>query len=416
MKTDEACTRRGMWCASEMKRQRNELDEVTVTLRALGMFWDPKPGGQIHGFAVSSGFASYTTISNSLMSMYTKAGQFDGPLLIFETMCYTDIVSWNTILSGFRTSEGALNFAHRMNFNGVVFYPVTYTTILAFCADHEDFLFGLQLHSLIFKSGLDGEVFVGNALISMYSRLRRLIEARSVFDEMANEDLVSWNAILSGYSQEGNHGLGAIIVFIEMVGEGMGLDHVSFTSAVSACGHEMNLELGKQIHGLTIKSGYGMHDDRNVVSWTTMISIDEEDAISLFNEMRLDGVYPNDVTFVGLIHAISIRKLVEEGKMIHGFCIKTGFLSKHNVCNSLITMYAKLESMHDSIKVFEELNCREIISWNALISGYAQNGLCQDALKTFLVATMESKPNNYTFGSVLSPIGDAQDIYLKYGQ
>ncbi|CAL2281017.1 unnamed protein product [Prunus armeniaca] len=195
MKTDEACTRRGMWCASEMKRQRNELNEVTVTLRALDMFCkqlqlhlyhdidevtvtlsvkacqgDPKSGCQIHGFAVSSGFSSYTTISNSFMCMYTKAGQFDGPLLIFETMCYTDIVSWNTILSGFRTSE-------------------------------------------------DGEVFVGNALISMYSRLRRLIEARSVFDEMANEDLVSWNAILSGYSQEGNHELGAIFVFIEMVGE-----------------------------------------------------------------------------------------------------------------------------------------------------------------------------------------------------
>ncbi|CAL2280952.1 unnamed protein product [Prunus armeniaca] len=238
------------------------------------------------------------------MSMYTKAGQFDGPLLIFETMCYADLVSWNTILSGFRTSEGALNFAHRMNFNGVVFYLVTYTTILAFCADHEDFLFGLQLHYLIFKSGLDGDIFVGNALISMYSRLRRLIEARSVFDEMANEDLISWNAILSGYSQEGNHGLVAIFVFIEMVAEGMG----------------------------------------------------RRRCISLFNEMRLDGVYPNDVTFVGLIHAVSIRKLVEEGEMIHGYCIKTGFLSKHNVCNSLITMYAKLESMHDSIEVFEELN------------------------------------------------------------
>ncbi|CAL2281249.1 unnamed protein product [Prunus armeniaca] len=226
---------------------------------------------------------------------------------------------------------------------------------------------------------------------------------------MANEDLVSWNAILAGYSQEGNHGLEAIFVFIEMVGEGMGLDHVSFTSAVSACGHEMNLELGKQIHGLTIKSGYGSHvsvcnvlistyskcevtedaklvfqcmNYRNIVSWTTMISIDEEDAISLFNEVRLDGVYPNDVTFVGIIHAISIRKLVEEGEMIHGFCIKAGFLSKHNVCNSL---------------------------------GYAQNGLCQDALKTYLVATMESKPNNYTFGIVLSAIGALLDMYAKRG-
>ncbi|CAL8166542.1 unnamed protein product [Prunus armeniaca] len=304
MKTDEACTRRGMWCASEMKRQRNELDEVNVTLRALGMF----------------------------------CKQLQLPL-------------------SHNIDEVTLTLAVKGTPNPEDKFTVTYTTILAFCADHEDFLFGLQLHSLIFKSGLDGEVFVGNALISMYSRLRRLIEARSLFDEMANGDLVSRNAILSGYSQEGNHGLGAIIVFIEMVGEGMGLDHVSFTSAVSACGHEMNLELGKQIHGLTIKSGYGMHDDRNVVSWTTMISIDEEDAISLFNEMRLDGVYPNDVTFVGLIHAISIRKLVEEGEMIHGFCIKTGFLSKHNVCNSLITMYAKLESMHDSINGMLRTGC-----------------------------------------------------------
>ncbi|CAL9027997.1 unnamed protein product [Prunus brigantina] len=128
---------------------------------------------------------------------------------------------------------------------------------------------------------------------------------------MANEDLVSWNAILSGYSQEGNHGLEAIFVFIEMVGEGMGLDHVSFNSAVSACGHEMNLELVKQIHGLTIKSGYGSH-----------VSVCNVRCHPLFNEMRLDGVYPNDVTFVGLIHAISIRKLVLEGEMIHGpiFC------------------------------------------------------------------------------------------------
>ncbi|BBH08479.1 Pentatricopeptide repeat superfamily protein [Prunus dulcis] len=248
---------------------------------------------------------------------------------------------------------------------------------------------------------------------------RWLIEARNVFDEMANEDLVSWNAILSGYSQEGNHGLEAIFVFIEMVGEGMGLDHVPFTSAVSACGHEMNLELG-----LTIKSGYGSHVSvcNVLISTYSKCEVTEDAKLVLqcMNDRnvtkKMPSLYPNDFTFVGLIHAISIRKLVEEGEMIHGFCIKTGFLSMHNVCNSLITMYAKFDSIHDSIKVFEELNCREIISWNALISGYARNGLCQDALKTFLEATIESKPNNYTFGSVLSAIGDAQDTSLKYGQ
>ncbi|XP_015901811.3 pentatricopeptide repeat-containing protein At4g32430, mitochondrial [Ziziphus jujuba] len=419
------------------------IDEVTVALAIKACQRDTKLGCQTHGVAISSGFISYITVSNSLMNMYSKSGKFERALYIFESLCCPDIVSWNTILSGCRNSDDALSFALQMNFNGVVFDPVTCTTVLAFCYDHDTFLFGMQLHSLILKFGLDCEIFVGNALITMYSRWGRLLEARRVFDEMPNRDLVSWNAMLSGYTQEGDHGLEAVLIFIKMVKEGMDLDHVSFTSAVSACGYEKNLELGRQIHSLAIKSGYGTHasvsnvlistyskceviedaklvfqlmHERNVVSWTTRISMEEDDVMSLFNEMRLEGVYPNDVTFVGLIHAISIKNLVEEGQIIHGFCIKSSFLSELNVLNSFITMYAKLNSMQDSVKVFEELNCREIISWNALISGFAQNGLCQKALQMFLSAIIECKPNHYTFGSVLSAIADAEDISLKYGQ
>ncbi|XP_031252658.1 pentatricopeptide repeat-containing protein At4g32430, mitochondrial-like [Pistacia vera] len=420
-----------------------DIDEVTIAIALKACSGDQKPGCQIHGFSITSGFISYITVSNSLMNMYCKSGQFDRALCIFNNLSNPDIVSWNTILSGFPKNEDALQFALRMNLYGVVFDAVTYTIILAVCLDQRGFLFGLQLHSLIVKFGLDSDTFVGNALITLYSRWGHLVEARSVFDAMPNKDLVSWNAMISGYTQEGNYGLEAIWAFIDMVREGIRLDHVSFTSAVSACGHERNLQLGRQIHGLTIKTGYGTHlsvgnvlistyskceaiedaklvfdwmDERNVVSWTTMISMNDADAVFLFGEMRIDGVDPNDVTFVGLLHAITVRHLAKEGQMIHGFCIKTGFVLESNVCNSLITMYAKFQSMQDSKKVFEELNYREIISWNALISGYAQNGLCQAALSTFLLASSESKPNQYTFGSVLSAIGSAEDISLKHGQ
>ncbi|KAJ7956679.1 Pentatricopeptide repeat-containing protein [Quillaja saponaria] len=344
---------------------------------------------------------------------------------------------------GFEESEDALHFALRMNLNGVVFDPVSYTTALSFCSDDIEFFFGLQLHSHIVKNGFDCENFVGNALITMYSRWGRLVEARRVFDKMPIRDLVSCNAMISGYTQEGDCGLEAVLVFSNMVREGMMLDHVSFTSALSACSQERNVELGKQIHALTIKTGHDAHvsvgnilisayvkfevvqdaklvfqimSDRNVVSWTTMICVNEEDAVSLFSAMRMQGVYPNDVTFIGLIHAITIRSMVKEGHMVHGFCIKTSFLSETNVCNSLITMYAKFASMQESRRIFEELRCRETISWNALISGYAQNGLHQEALLTFLSAIIETKPNQYTFGSVLSAIGSAEDLSLKYGQ
>ncbi|KAF2282375.1 hypothetical protein GH714_043837 [Hevea brasiliensis] len=388
----------------------NSIDEVSIALALKACSGDILLGSQIHGFSITSGLGSHITVPNALMNMYCKSGHFNEALRIFQNLTDRDIVSWNTVLSGFQRSEHALNFAWKMNSSGVVFDAVTYTTVLAFCSMNEEW--------------------------------GRLLEARRVFEEMPARDLVSWNAIISGYTQEGI-GLEAIWIFIEMVRKGIQLDHVSFTSAISACGHEKNLELGSQIHGLSIKRGYGKHvsvgnvlistyskcdvtqdaklvfqnmDERNVVSWTTMISIDEENVVTLFNEMRSDGVYPNDVTFVGLIHALTIGSLVESGKRIHGFCIKSAFLSESSVCNSFITMYAKFGFMQDSIKVFEELNYREIITWNALISGFVQNRLSQEAIRTFLSAFVESKPNEYTFGSVLSAIGAAEDVSLKHGQ
>ncbi|MBA0758294.1 hypothetical protein Gotri_021303 [Gossypium trilobum] len=423
--------------------QFNAIDEVTLALALKGSCGDSKQGAQIHKFAITSGLMSFVTVPNSLMNMYSKSGQFDKALCVFEGLNDPDIVSWNTLLSGFQKSEQALNFVLRMNLNGVAFDAVTCTTALSFCLDLEGFLLGLQLHALVMKSGLDNEVFVGNALITMYARWKRLEEARRIFDEMPNKDLVSWNAILSGYSQEDGYGLEAICTFIEMVKQRMKLDNVSFTGAVLACSHQRNLEVGRQIHGLCIKRGYGTHvsvcnvlmsmyakcevvegaklvfrrmNERNVISWTTMISVDEKDALHHFNEMRSDSVYPNDVTYVGLIHAITTGKLVEEGRMVHACCVKGNFLLESNVCNSLITMYAKFELIQDSIKVFEELESKEIVSWNALISGYVQNGMLTEALRTFLSAARECKPNQYTFGSVLNAIGSCEHVSLKHGQ
>lgn len=419
------------------------INEITFALSLKACQGNSKLGSQIHGLAMSSGFVWYLTVSNSLMNMYCKSGHFGSALRIFENLSHPDIVSWNTILSGFEKSEDALDFARTMNLNGITFDPFTYTTILSFCADDNEFWVGLQLQSPILKYGFSCEIFVANALITLYSRWGRLAEARRVFDEMPQRDLVSWSAMLSGYAQDGDNGFEAALLFIKLMREGMLIDHVSLISVVSASGYERNLELGRQAHGLTIKMGYDRNvsvcnvlistywkcevirdaklvfqlmGNRNVVSWTTMISIDEDAAVFLFNGMRSDDVYPNEVTLIGLFHAIAMKNLVKEGLMVHGFCIKSSFLLEPTVCNSLITMYAKFEFIQESRKIFEELGNREAISWNALISGYAQNGLFKEAFLTFLSAMKEITPNQYTFGSVLNAIGAAEDISLKHGQ
>ncbi|XP_076901710.1 pentatricopeptide repeat-containing protein At4g32430, mitochondrial-like [Bidens hawaiensis] len=421
----------------------NHIDEVSTALAVKACRGDPKLGSQIHAFAVSSKLDSFLSVSNSLMHMYSKSGQLDRTLVIFNKLDRPDTVLWNTLLSAFKDNENALNFACRMNHLGVSFDAVTYTTALAHCADCEEFVFGTQLHSLVVKNGMQREGFIGNALVTLYAKWGRIAEAEKVFDEMPERDLVSWNAILSGYSQEGSFGIEAFSTFIEMVRLRLKLDHVSFTSAVSACGHARNLMLGKQIHGLALKNWYRTHEsvcnvlistyskcgcikdaklvfngmvNRNVVSWTTMISISEEHAVSLFNNMRSDDVYPNEVTFVGLIHAICGNDMFKEGLTVHGLCIKSSFFQELVVANSFITMYAKFESINDSIKVFEEIENKVIITWNALISGFTLNKMFQEALKTFLETIVESKPNDYTFGSVLSAIASSESISLRYGQ
>ncbi|CAK7355278.1 unnamed protein product [Dovyalis caffra] len=197
---------------------RNKFDEFNLAHALKACRGDPLLVSQIHGFSIKRGFASFITVSNSLMNMYCKYGQFSKALCIFEDLTHPDIVSWNTVLSGFQKSEDAFGFACTMHSSGVGFDAVTYTTSLSFCWRHVEayFLFGLQLHSCIVKIGFGCEVFVGNALISMYSRWGHLAEARRVFEEMKTRDLVSWNAMISGYTQEAIYGFEAILMFLEM--------------------------------------------------------------------------------------------------------------------------------------------------------------------------------------------------------
>ncbi|KAK9706154.1 hypothetical protein RND81_07G107500 [Saponaria officinalis] len=419
------------------------IDEDAVAVAIKACRGDPKAGSALHSFAVTSGFIRYRSVLNSLMSMYCKGGNFDCALDLFHSLNEPDTVSYNTILLGFRNRDGALCFAAHMNANGVVFDPVTYTTALSLCVDDQGFLFGFQLHSRVLKSGFACEVFVGNALITLYSRWGRIFEAESVFHEMPTKDHVSWNSMLCGYGQQGSCGIETIQTFCKMASRDVRLDDVSLTAVISACGHERNLEVLRMLHGMSLKMGYGRHSsvcnllmsayaksevngdvklvfrdmsDRNVVSWTTMISVFPEEALNLFRGMRLDGVYPNDVTFIGILHAVTQRNLVSEGLMIHAFCLRRSLASELNVSNCLISMYAKFESMEDAVKVFEELEFRDVISWNTLISGYDQNRLYQEAFEAFRRAISETGPNEYTFGSILSAIGSAESISLRYGQ
>ncbi|KAL6896906.1 hypothetical protein ACP4OV_007478 [Aristida adscensionis] len=400
----------------------------------------------LHGLAVASGLDAFAAVTNVLAARYARArGSFPSAAWVFATARARDAASYNTILSVIPDPGEALAFAARMLRSGDVRPDgVTFTVALSLAAGRGEGGLVRQLHALASRAGLAADVFVGNALVTAYSRGGSLGAARKVFDEMPARDLVSWNALVCGLAQDGDRPEEVIRVFLRMVKDGdVRPNRISVCSVIPACAGEGKLELGRQVHGFATKLGVEGHvsignvlvamyykcgtpgcarklfefmEERDVISWTTVISMDGRDTIALFNGMRRDGVAPNEVTFVALLSALPEDCPAREGQMIHAVCLKTGVSDKEAACNSLITMYAKLRRTDDARVVFNLMPHREIIAWNALISGYAQNARCEDALEVFLSMTKRMKPNETTFASVLSAVTAVETVAMACGQ
>ncbi|KAJ0089522.1 hypothetical protein Patl1_13104 [Pistacia atlantica] len=235
----------------------------------------------------------------------------------------------------------------------------------------------------------------GNALITLYSRWGHLVEARSVFDALPNKDLVSWNAMISGYTQEGNYGLEAIWAFIDMVREGIRLDHVSFTSAVSACGHERNLQLGRQIHG------YAQNGLCQAALSTFLLASSESK--------------PNQYTFGSVLSAIGSAEDIslKHGQRCHSHIIKLGLNTDPVVSGALLDMYAKRGSIYESQRVFSETPEKSQFAWTAIISAYARHGDYESVMNWFKKMEKEGvRPDSITFLSVLT----ASDMLGRAGR
>uniref|UniRef100_A0A2N9EQT4 DYW domain-containing protein n=2 Tax=Fagus sylvatica TaxID=28930 RepID=A0A2N9EQT4_FAGSY len=138
--------------------------------------------------------------------------------------------------------------------------------------------------------------------------------------------------------------------------------------------------------------------ERNVVSWTAMISAYSQtgyasEALNLFVQMlrsvMLLCMEPNEFTFATVLTSCIGFNGLNLGRQVHSFIIKTSFESHIYVGSSLLDMYAKAGQIHAAQGVFESLPERDVVSCTAIISGYAQLGLDEEALELFPLPTPE---------------------------
>ncbi|RZB77790.1 Pentatricopeptide repeat-containing protein CRP1, chloroplastic [Glycine soja] len=142
----------------------------------------------------------------------------------------------------------------------------------------------------------------------------------------------------------------------------------------------------------------------DIVSWTALISAfaeqDPEQAFLLFCQLHRQSYLPDWYTFSIALKASTYFATEQRAMDIHSQVIKEGFQEDTVLCNALIHAYAWCGSLALSKQVFNEMGCRDLVSWNSMLKSYAIHGQTKDAVELF--QRMNVCTDSATFVALLS--------------
>eukprot|EP01018_Ginkgo_biloba_P026788 Gb_37509 [translate_table: standard] len=418
------------------------LVTIPTVLSACASLADLQQGKWIHNFIIRSGFESNVFVRTALIDMYTKCGSIQFARELFDRTLNRNVVLWNAMIAGYARNghaNEALILFHQMQLVKEIPDSVTMVSVLQACADLGNLQEGKWVHDYIIQRGFELDVFIGNSLISMYAKCCSIDIAQHLFDRMSKRNVISWNAMIAGYVQNG-HANEALKVFHQMqVAEEMP-DSVTMVSVLQACAHLGALEQGIWVHKYIIQHGFELNvfvgnslidmyakcgsvhiarqlfdemSERDVISWNAMIAGCAQnghanEALKLFHQMQMADMTPDSATILSVLLGCTYLAALQQGKWIHGYIIRYGFESDIFVGNSLIDMYAKCGCVQIARQLFDKMSERNVVSWNAMIAGYGMHGFGGDALALFSQMKQTGiNPNDITFICVLSACSHA---------
>ncbi|GJM88952.1 hypothetical protein PR202_ga05539 [Eleusine coracana subsp. coracana] len=175
----------------------------------------------------------------AMVSVYAKAECMDAAREVFESSKERNSITWSAMIAGHVQNgehEEAMMLYARMDKEAIMPSNLTITSVLRACACLAALEPGKQLHAQILKFGFGLGGSIGSALSTMYSKCGNLEDGMVVFRRMPDRDVIAWNSIISGFSQNGC-GNGALELFEEMKLEGTAPDHITFINVLCACSH-----------------------------------------------------------------------------------------------------------------------------------------------------------------------------------
>ncbi|KAG6480277.1 pentatricopeptide repeat-containing protein At1g20230-like [Zingiber officinale] len=368
-------------------------------------------GRQLHAISLVSGISADPFISTSLVHMYLKCAALPDAHRVFDETPQRSVAVWSAMIAGNaargRASEAfqlldqmrssgtqpnlitfngllvglnrsgrpdkTLPLLQRMHSEGFELDSVAVSSALSAAGDLEDVTAGCQIHGYANKTRLEAYASVASALLDMYGKCSRAEEMLRVFDALASPDVASRSALLAGLSRNGRVD-DALAAFAEFRAQGAELNVVCWNSMVACCSQN-----GKDM-----------------------------EALELFRQMQSAGEEPNAVTIPCLLPACGNVAALMHGKSAHCFSLRQGIIVDVYVASSLVDMYAKCGRITDARVVFDAMPKRNVVTWNAIIGGYAMHGLANDAIEMFVsMKRHRQKPDTVTFICLLSACSQA---------
>ncbi|XP_024018042.1 pentatricopeptide repeat-containing protein At3g14330-like, partial [Morus notabilis] len=275
-------------------------------------------------------------------------------------------------------------------------------------------------------------------LITLYSVCGRLDEACGVFlDGLEDGEEVPesvWVAMAIGYSRNGLPKQ-ALLLYCEMLARFVRPGNFAFSTALKACFDMFDLRVGRAVHGQIVKSSeepdqvvsnallrlyaecgctggalkvFETMRKRNIVSWNSLIASfsgrDQVfDALDAFRKMQGEGMGFSWVTVTTILSVCTRVTALRSGKEIHVQIVKSANRPDIPLLNSLLDMYAKCGQIDYCGRLFNEMQGKDLTSWNTMLTGYAVNGFIEEAMELF-DEMVESgiKPDEVTFVVLLS--------------
>lgn len=390
--------------------------------------------GRAHKVIFESNLHRDRTLGSYIVAMFAECGSMVDAQCSFDQLNHHNDYSWTFLLQGYTDCgepQRALSLLPKLKKELSCPSSHTYVALLKACAKLKCIEGGQEVHAEVAKEGFETVSHVGSLLVDVYVKSGLLADAREVFNELPNRDVVIWSALIAGYADRGLDE--EVMNYIgEMRREGVSPNSVTFICGLKGCKskdlvQKLHLESAKNgfdrdpIVGNTLVDMYARQHAlqearwvfanlqvRCIVSWTALIAGHVahdacEKALNFFKRMQRERVAPDAYTFACIVKACGNVGVLNMGQNLHALIVIAGFQDEAYVANALVEMYGKFGLLLEAWDVFYKLPCQDVILWSALLAGHALSG--DTAVVFGLFTKMVRKgvqPDRVVFLSVLT--------------